>query len=231
MHEIFVLKQRLQLLPEKAVYLPDHDLLLVADVHLGKSEAFQSLGVPIPNHVNQDTLDRLRTLCDRHSPKTLIVLGDLFHSPRGLDDTILHAWIHFTETCGAAVRVILGNHDRAIAISLDSFEIPFQACPIEYPGLILSHEPVDIPNRVNLCGHVHPCLRLKTRLDTLRLPCFFLEHPHRLILPSFGSFTGGYEVRLKPGAIAYIVAEGAVVPFSGGSQLGHRDSYDTGLMQ
>ncbi|WP_448605072.1 ligase-associated DNA damage response endonuclease PdeM [Thermoleptolyngbya sp.] len=220
MHEIFVLKQRLQLLPEKAAYIPDHDLLLVADVHLGKSEAFQSLGVPIPNHVNQDTLDRLRTLCDRHSPKTLVVLGDLFHSPRGLDDTILQSWIHFTETCGATVQVILGNHDRAIAALLSTYAIPFHMHPVEYPGLVLSHEPADVPDCVNLCGHIHPCLLLKTRLDTLRLPCFFREQ-HRLILPSFGSFTGGYEMRLKPGAIAYVVAEGAVVPFSGGLQPGH----------
>lgn len=222
MHEISVLNQRLQLLPDKAVYVPDLDLLLVADVHLGKSEAFQSLGVPIPNRVNQDTLERLNTLCDRLSPKTLCVLGDLFHSPRGLDDAILQSWIHFTETCGATVQVILGNHDRAIASLLDSFEIPFHTHPIEYPGLVLSHEPADIPNCVNLCGHIHPCLRLKTRLDSLRLPCFLLELPHRLILPSFGGFTGGYEVRLKPGAIAYGVAEDKVVPFSGNSQAGQR---------
>ncbi|GAB4472690.1 MAG: ligase-associated DNA damage response endonuclease PdeM [Elainellaceae cyanobacterium] len=214
MHEIFVLKQRLQLLPEKAVYVPDYDLLLVADVHLGKSEAFQSLGVPIPNHVNQDTLDRLRNLCDRLSPKTLIVLGDLFHSPRGLDDAILQSWVHFTETCGTTVQVILGNHDRAIATILSAYAIPFHTHPVEYPGLVLSHEPADVLDCVNLCGHIHPCLLLKTRLDTLRLPCFFLER-HRLILPSFGSFTGGYEMRLKRGAIAYVVVEGAVVPFSG----------------
>lgn len=223
MHEIIVLKQRLQLLPEKAVYIPDHDLLLVADVHLGKSEAFQSLGVPIPNHVNQDTLDRLQRLCDRLSPKTLIVLGDLFHSPRGLGETILQSWIHFTKTCSATVQVILGNHDRAIATLLSAYAIPFHTHPIEHPGLVLSHEPANVPDRVNLCGHIHPCLLLKTRLDTLRLPCFFLEQ-HRLILPSFGSFTGGYEMRLKPGAIAYVVAEDKIVPFSGSSQPGHRGS-------
>lgn len=223
MYEIVVLKQRFQLLPEKAVYIPDHDLLLVADVHLGKSEAFQSLGVPVPSHVNQDTLDRLQALCDRLSPKTLIILGDLFHSPRGLNDTILKAWVHFTETCGATVQVILGNHDRAIANLLSNYAIPFHTHPVEYPGLVLSHEPTKVPNCVNLCGHIHPCFLLKTRLDTLRLPCFFLEQ-HRLILPSFGSFTGGYEMRLKSGAIAYVVAEDEIVPFSGSSQPGQRDS-------
>lgn len=229
MHEIFILKQRFQLLPDKAVYVPDLDLLLVADVHLGKSEAFQSMGIPISNRVNQDTLNRLQNLCDRFSPKTLIVLGDLFHSPRGLDDAILQSWVHFTKTCGATVQVILGNHDRAIAPLLHSSDIPFYTHPIEYPGLVLSHEPADIPNCVNLCGHIHPCLLLKTRLDTLRLPCFFLEPPHRLILPSFGSFTGGHGVRLKPGAIAYAVAEEEIVPFSESLQPERTDSSSTGL--
>lgn len=213
MLEISVMGQRLQLLPEKAVYVPEHDLLLVADVHLGKPEAFQSAGIPIPIDVNQDTLERLQNLCDRLAPKTLCVLGDLFHSPRGFDDRVLQPWIHLTETCGATVQVILGNHDRAIAQSLQAFSISCCTHPVEYPGLMLSHEPINVPDSVNLCGHIHPCLLLKTRLDTLRLPCFFLEHNRQLVLPSFGSFTGGYEITLKPGSVAYVVAEGAIVPF------------------
>ena len=88
------------------------------------------------------------------------------------------------------------------------------------PGL-LSHEP-EIRQRgheratLNVCGHIHPVVRLRSRTDSLRLPCFFVEHDHRrLTLPSFGEFTGGYEVELVENTCAYIACEGEVVPFEG----------------
>jgi metallophosphoesterase superfamily enzyme len=49
----------------------------------------------------------------------------------------------------------------------------------------------------------------------LRLPCFYLEHhKNLLILPSFGEFTGGYEVELKQNATAYVVVENSVLAFA-----------------
>jgi metallophosphoesterase superfamily enzyme len=48
-----------------------------------------------------------------------------------------------------------------------------------------------------LAGHVHPVFVLATRFDALRLPCF-VASPQRMILPSFGSFTGGYVITPGP---------------------------------
>lgn len=214
MHAVTLLGNSLQLLPEKAIYIKRLKALLVSDVHLGKSETFQALGVPIPNTVNQATLSRLRVLCSQFELDYLFILGDLFHSKYALAAEVLDGWSKFSASVQANVQLIVGNHDRALVPKLEqSVDCILDAVQID--NLLLSHIPQPQPNCVNICGHVHPCLRLKTKLDNLRLPCFYLDQSENLlILPSFGEFTGGYEVTLTAGTIAYVIAENTVVPFA-----------------
>jgi DNA ligase-associated metallophosphoesterase len=213
--EIFISGSTLQLLPEKAVYLQDSRSLLVADVHLGKSETFQKLGIPIPNRVNQETIDRLKTLCTRLQPAQMIILGDLFHSRLGLVAEVFNAWSMFLASVEVEVKLIVGNHDRALTSQLQQFSMEFVKHAIQLENLWLSHEPDSQSHNLNICGHIHPYLKIKNRLDNFRLPCFYLDaNKKQLMLPSFGSFTGGYEVQLTQGVIAYVIAENSVIPFA-----------------
>jgi DNA ligase-associated metallophosphoesterase len=214
--EISVFGINLQLLPEKAIYIESHKSLLVADVHLGKSETFQAKGIPISNQVNQQTLDRLQTLCTQFELKRLIILGDLFHSKFALVDEVLDSWQQFLQAIRVQVQLIVGNHDRALTSTLKTLPIECVTDAIQLESLLLSHEPTSRQDCFNICGHVHPCIRLKTRLDSLRLPCFYLDHAQNLLmLPSFGEFTGGYEVQLKATATAYAVADNSIISFTG----------------
>ncbi|MBW4583154.1 MAG: ligase-associated DNA damage response endonuclease PdeM [Tildeniella nuda ZEHNDER 1965/U140] len=214
--QITVLGTELQLLPEKAIYVEHLQMLLVSDVHLGKSETFQAAGIPISNRVNQDSLDRLQALCLKMQPKTLIILGDLFHSRFSLVKEVLDGWSRFLDAIDLEVKLIIGNHDRALINSLSQLSITCFTDALQCDRLLLSHEPCSQPKALNICGHIHPCVRLRTKLDNLRLPCFYLEQQQkRLVLPSFGAFTGGYEVELKPGSTAYVIAENTVVAFEG----------------
>lgn len=214
--ELTVLNTQLWLLPEKAVYIEDLQCLLVADLHLGKSETFQQWGIPIPSQVNGATLARLQQLCDRLKPQTVFILGDLFHSELAMVDDVLEAWNACIQSIDAAVQLVIGNHDRNLIASLNGMAIGYSTDAIALEPLLLSHEPRSQPNLLNICGHVHPCLRLKTRLDAVRLPCFYFEKSaSRLLLPSFGEFTGGYDVRLTRDAIAYAIVEQSLVEFKG----------------
>ncbi|MEO1590241.1 MAG: ligase-associated DNA damage response endonuclease PdeM [Cyanobacteria bacterium J06632_22] len=214
-YRIDVLGQSLCLLPEKAIYLPVSKSLLVSDVHLGKAETFQSLGVPVTGQVNTATLLRLRQLCEAWQPEQLLVLGDLFHSPRSLVPEVTEAWQAFLAATPAEVTLIVGNHDRRLVSQLDRFDMQCQVEAVVQDGLVLSHEPVAEQRAgLNICGHVHPVVVLRSQLDRLRLPCFYLEKAQRcLTLPAFGDFTGGYEVDLLPGTAAYVPSEDAVIPF------------------
>lgn len=214
MQEINVLGVSLQLLPEKAIYIESLKSLLVADIHLGKSETFQTKGIPISNQVNQQTLDRLQTLCTRFNLDRLIILGDLFHSKYALVDEVLDKWQHFLKMVQTDVQLIIGNHDRALTSALETLSIECFTDAIQLDSLLLSHEPDPQQNCFNICGHVHPCIRIRTSLDHLRLPCFYLDHAQNLLmLPSFGEFTGGYEIRLKPNSIAYAIADNSIISF------------------
>lgn len=212
--ELTVGETRLQLLPEKAVYVEAMRSLLVSDVHLGKSETFQRYGVPVSSQVNQATLDRLQRLCERVKPECLWILGDLFHSQEGLVDEVIEAWLTFLNQVQVRTYLILGNHDRPSADVLSQLSLECFTEAVVAEKLVLSHEPCET-QALNICGHLHPCLRLKTRLDDLRLPCFYWEPVHcRLTLPSFGEFTGGYEVSLANQAVAYGIAEDQIIPFT-----------------
>lgn len=215
MQELIIGETRLLLLPEKAVYIEAMRSLLVSDVHLGKSETFQQYGVPVSSQVNQVTLSRLQHLCKQVNPDHLWILGDLFHSPKGLVDEVVEAWLTFLSQTQVTAHLILGNHDRPSLDVLSQLSLECFPKAVTVGDLVLSHEPDLEAQQLNICGHVHPCLRLKTRLDSLRLPCFYWEpRYHRLTLPSFGEFTGGYEVSLANQAVAYGIADDQVIPFS-----------------
>jgi DNA ligase-associated metallophosphoesterase len=216
MTELTLNQIQLKLLPQKAVYVESLGALLVSDVHLGKSETFQHHGLPVPSLVNHATLQRLEKLCNQFQPKSLWVLGDLFHAKAGMTDEVIDLWLKFLHRTQVNAHLILGNHDRHLKEFLDQLSVECFFEAVAADGLILSHEPHFDSDRTNICGHTHPCLRLNSGCDRLRLPCFHWEaHRNRLTLPSFGEFTGGYDVELGKGDMAYVVAEDQVVEFDG----------------
>ncbi|MBD2114000.1 MULTISPECIES: ligase-associated DNA damage response endonuclease PdeM [Cyanophyceae] len=205
---------QLLLLPEWAVYVETLGALLVSDVHLGKAETFQHYGLPVPSQVNHGTLGRLEALCAQHRPNSLWILGDLFHGRVGMDDEVIDAWLKFLHRTQVSAHLILGNHDRPLEDILTQLSVECFVEAVEVGGVLFSHEPDLDPNRLNICGHIHPCFRLSMGCDRLRLPCFHWQpRQSRLTLPSFGEFTGGYDIALAAGEMAYVVAEGAVVGF------------------
>jgi len=206
--------ETLHLLPDKAIYLEQANSLLLSDVHLGKADTFQNFGIPIPLSVNDSILVRLKDLCDRHHPAFLFILGDLFHSKIAMNEALLSAWQAFLKSTDTEIHLLLGNHDRHLLKSLT--HLPMQATTknIQLGSFLLSHEPCPSKDTINICGHIHPCFRMGSKLDRLRLPCFYYDAVQSLLmLPSFGEFTGGYEVPMSKGSTAYVIAEESVIPF------------------
>lgn len=62
-----------------------------------------------------------------------------------------------------------------------------------------------------LCGHVHPCIRLSGKAkQSLRLPCFYFTQ-HLGLLPAFGGFTGMHAIKPVSGDVVVGIAEGDLV--------------------
>ncbi|MES2887063.1 MAG: ligase-associated DNA damage response endonuclease PdeM [Pseudomonadota bacterium] len=203
--------QRLCLLPEKAVFLPDSHTLLVADMHLGKAATFCRLGVPVPQATNVESLQTLATLVVRWQVQRVVFLGDFLHAADAHDPPTQAAflqWRHQSSHAALSLVLVRGNHDQHAGDPPGSWGVT----PVDEPwfceGLTLLHHPSAAPEEAALClaGHEHPCVHVHGRgRDQLRLPCFH-ERGNVLVLPSFGAFTGMHAVTARPGHALYAVA-------------------------
>lgn len=198
----------LELLAERAVWLPQRRWLVLADLHLGKAETFQAHGIPLPSDGDADTLNALLRLAHCLRPAAVLVLGDLIHSRLGLTAELRQKLAALPELLGCPLRLIGGNHDQGSWIAGLAQE-PSQA----HDGLWFSHEPDPQPGLLNVCGHVHPVAVIGGGADRLRLPCF-AHHPGRntLVMPAFGRLTGGHPCGADE--ILWLVAEGTIVPWT-----------------
>lgn len=198
----------LQLRPERGVYLPERGALLVADVHVGKAEAFQRRGVPVPSGVGDADLDRLSSLLDACGARSLWVLGDLVHDRDALDTDGL-ARLR-ARHIGVDFHVVRGNHDRHLAELPKEWGFEVHAATAELGPFSLRHEPEGADAELyTLCGHLHPMTKLRGGGDQLLLPCF--QFGRRIgLLPAFTTWSSGVRVEPQDGA-TFVIAGDAVV--------------------
>ncbi|THD69061.1 ligase-associated DNA damage response endonuclease PdeM [Robertkochia marina] len=177
-----------ELHPYGAAFWKDRSMLLVADVHLGKTAHFRKNGMAVPEQAMYKAYEKLDELCAHYEPETLCFLGDLFHSYINNEWKLFQSWVRTAKT---NLVLITGNHDIIPEHKLEKLNIEIKD-EWELEEFLLTHEPTDHPELFNLCGHIHPGIRLKgPAKQTLKLPCFF-QKEHQLILPAFGEFTGKY---------------------------------------
>jgi metallophosphoesterase superfamily enzyme len=97
--------------------------------------------------------------------------------------------------------------------------MPGLSVPIYREGpFTFRHEAVPIlgPRELEISGHFHPKASIDARAKRVSRPCF-VSDAHRLMLPAFGAYTGGLDVR-DP-AIAKLFPRGLRVFLLGQDQL------------
>lgn len=193
--------------PEGALFWPRRRVLLVADLHLEKASWFAAHGQPLPPYDSRATLASLDAIASRLGPREIWCLGDSFHDHGGqaridpaaeallIDLAARHRWLF-----------IAGNHDglpdgRWGTVARDE---------LVTDGLVFRHEHDVADMRPQLSGHFHPKISLPVRGRHVRRPCFACSES-ALILPAFGSLTGGLDIddpviaRLFAGSYAALV--------------------------
>ncbi len=200
------------LLPDRAVFFPTIKTLLIADVHIGKAATFRSLGVPVPSGTTRLNLDRISTLITSTDATSVYILGDFFHGPMANQASIVNDLCNWrTQHSAIAITLVGGNHDAKTGPLHNVIDMAFQAAPFflslsNNVQFCLLHEP--IPNNMPsgqfaFAGHLHPVQRIRGRVDSARLACFWLQE-HQLILPAFGEFTGGHPVQWQPNQQVFV---------------------------
>ncbi|SEN78472.1 ligase-associated DNA damage response endonuclease PdeM [Palleronia pelagia] len=168
-----------------ALHWPEEGLLVVSDLHLGKSERIaRRAGQMLPPYETRDTLARLEGDVAQLDPARVICLGD------SLDDDAATAGLDASDRAainrmqgGRDWTWIAGNHDPAPS------DLGGNAAQVVQIGPLLFRH-IATPARGEITGHYHPKARLGLRGKAVSRPCFLVDRRH-MILPAYGTFTGG----------------------------------------
>jgi uncharacterized protein len=175
--------------PEGALFWPARRALLVADLHLEKASWFARLGQFLPPYDSHATLVALAAEVERCGATSLYCLGDSFHDRFGCDRLPADARALLTDLTSRLDWVwIVGNHDPGFADHCGGRIVEELAAD----GLILRHEAEPGESRPELSGHFHPKLRLQVQGRSVSRRCFVISET-KMILPAFGSLTGGLD--------------------------------------
>jgi DNA ligase-associated metallophosphoesterase len=174
-----------------ALYWPDEQLLIVADLHLEKGSAFARRGVLLPPYDTAATLARLARLVERYTPRLVVALGDNFHD----DDGPLRMSSADRATLKLLQRGrdwvwIAGNHDPNLPDGIGGVF----ADVLALGPLTFRHEPSERPCDGEIAGHLHPVARVAQRGRAMSRRCFAGDG-RRLVMPAFGAYAGGLNVR------------------------------------
>jgi DNA ligase-associated metallophosphoesterase len=179
----------LMALPQGALFWPARRALLVADLHLEKASWFARGGQMLPPYDSIATLTELGALAAEVEATEIWCLGDSFHDREGCERLPEQARDLLLALTGATRWTwITGNHDAGLVDHCGG-EILIEA---EVDGLLLRHEAEPSEARPELSGHYHPKLRLTHRGRHISRRCF-VATARKLILPAFGSLTGGLD--------------------------------------
>lgn len=174
-----------------ALIWPDANTVIVSDMHLEKGSYYATKGILLPPYDSIETLQTLIKILAYYCPDRVICLGDSFHDPSafkrlGFEEkkiiqrlTQTYTWIWIT-----------GNHDPNPPTVLGG---EVTQC-LKLGSLVFRHIAMAGQVHGEVSGHFHPKAKLLVRGKRLAARCFITDGTKRLILPAFGTYTGGLDV-------------------------------------
>ncbi|MEP3843974.1 MAG: ligase-associated DNA damage response endonuclease PdeM [Paracoccaceae bacterium] len=169
-----------------AVWWAEQSMLCVSDLHLGKSERMsRRSGIPAPPYEVHDTLSRLEDDIAATQARVVVCLGDSFDDLAAAAALPEEARLWITRLqAGRRWVWIEGNHDPG-PIDLGGAHL----AEMELGSLIFRHI-AQAGARGEVSGHYHPKVQVPTRARVISRPAVLVDDA-RIILPAYGTYTGG----------------------------------------
>lgn len=182
-----------------ALYWPDRRTLVVSDLHFEKGTSYARRAIFLPPYDSRTTLNRLEAALARHAVERVICLGDSFHDEGAFDRLNDEDHNRLANLVRRYDWVwIEGNHDPHPPTSIGGRV----TARLQEGNLTFQHEASAKQVHGEITGHFHPKAKVTQRGRTVSRPCF-IEDGQRLIMPSFGAYTGGLNVLSPPIARHY----------------------------
>ncbi|VTS07362.1 ligase-associated DNA damage response endonuclease PdeM [Tuwongella immobilis] len=200
------------LLPERALFWPRTETLMIADLHLGKAATFRQAAIAVPEGITEADLDRLSAAITRTGSRRLVILGDLIHAKAGRSPTLLQSVATWRDQHPTLEMLLVrGNHDRGAGDPPAAWNIRCVDDPTLEAPFWLCHIPQAHDGGYALAGHWHPSVRLRgAGGDRLTLPCFYFAADHG-VLPAFTRFSGKGIIEPAVNSRVFVIADDEVL--------------------
>jgi uncharacterized protein len=200
--------------PSRAMFWEREKILILSDLHLGKTGHFRKEGIAVPQQVYQNDLNRLFSTIQFFNPEEILMVGDLFHSKANREWDWFAKWR--TDFGHIKFSLVLGNHDKLPHGIAESMQLAVYDM-LQKKHLMFVHNAMDADvTKASgftgmVCGHVHPSVQMATGVrQKIRLPCFHFT-PNTCTLPAFSLFTGAHTIKPKGADIVFAITENEII--------------------
>jgi DNA ligase-associated metallophosphoesterase len=201
----------------RTVFWEQEKILILSDIHLGKTGHFRKNGIAVPAAVMKEDMQRFVAAIQFFNPLKIIIVGDLFHSVENKEHELFLKWRN--DLLHVPILLVKGNHDIVPEKWYKNANIETAEKIWRKKNFLFVHhiedvqiEAVQTTNYI-FSGHIHPAVSIKgLAKQSLRFPCFYFTDKYA-VLPAFGKFTGTYLVEPKKNETAFAIVENNVMQY------------------
>jgi uncharacterized protein len=212
-----VKNQTLCLSSDRSIYWEQQKVLVVSDLHIGKTGHFRKAGIAVPQSVFKEDLQRLVALIQYFKPSSLIVVGDMFHSTANKELELFSKWRRDFKYL--TIKLVKGNHDILNKNWYAQTNIELFESSMTIGGFCFQHDPSDCESETEevkyvFSGHIHPGITISGMgKQSLKFPCFYFTESY-CILPAFSRFTGTVSITPKEDDVAFAIVNNSILKVS-----------------
>ena len=199
----------------KVVFWEQEKILILSDLHLGKSGHFRKNGIAIPHAVMKEDMQRLVTVIQFFKPELVVIVGDLFHSVENKEHELFLKWRNDLQH--VPILLVKGNHDIVPDEWYANANITTAEKYWRRNNFLFVHHIEDVEQEeiseedYFFSGHIHPAVSIKgLGKQSLRFSCFYFAKKYA-VLPAFGKFTGTYLVEPSKDEKVFAIVNNSVI--------------------
>lgn len=196
----------------RCIFWEEEGILIMSDLHLGKTGHFRKSGIAIPQAIFKEDMQRLVTQLQIFKPTQVIIIGDMFHSHDNKEHEFFLKWR--SDFADIPIHLVKGNHDILKEAWYAKAGITINKCELTIGDFVFVHDFNDCSapgSGYIFSGHIHPGVTVRgAGRQSLHFPCFYFGKQYA-VLPAFSKFTGTYTIEPKAGESVFALVEQTIV--------------------